>query len=410
VPPVLDKALTSSQKWLFLLNFFVGGIGLIFLYLLPEAKIGSVFLNLFFFEMFVAATILPHELGHAWAAKALGWRVFKLHVGLGRTLFTRKIFGFETEFKTIPMLGLAFATPRNKQYFRIKRFGFILAGPLTNLVLAMPWLFLIPASQIVDLNWLEQGIAPGRDFFYANLVVLLLNLLPFNVTTPYGKLPSDGKALWQCLFLKGESTDRAHASWYVMEGATAHQKSQYAEARDCFAKGLEIYPGNLLLVDWLGIVLFDLREFAQARSCFLRLLEHPELNAAGRAIILNNIAYADVLIGDAHLLAEADRYSQEAMKNFGWMAPVKGTRGCVLLELGQIEPAITLLLEAMKENDLASSKSLNACSLAIAEARRGKPTEGRKFIEEARRLNHACFLLARAEEAVREASQSKLTG
>jgi len=407
-PRCWTKAHTSFQKWLFLFNFLIGGIGLLIFIWLPKLKSGSVFLNLFFFQIFMAATILPHELGHAWAAKALGWRVFKLYVGLGRTLFARTIFGFETEFKAIPMLGLAFATPRSKRYFRIKRFGFILAGPLANLFLAMPGLLLLPSSEVFDLNWLEQGIAPGKAFFYANLITLIVNLFPFDFTTPFGKLPSDGKALWQCFSLKGESIDNAHAGWYVMEGATAHQKSQYAEARGWFENGLTIYPGNPALLNWLGIVLLDLNNFVQARSCFLQLLPHPKLDAAGRAMILNNVAYADVLAGDADLLHEADRYSEEAMKNLGWLAPVKGTRGCVLLELGRIEQAIPLLLEAMRENDLASSKALNACSLAIAEARRGACAEAKKFIEEARRLNPSCFLLPRAEEAVRESTPPKV--
>jgi len=383
-------------------------MGLACYYWLPGVTQGPVLLNLFLFEMFVIASILPHELGHAWSARMLGWRVFKIYLGLGKTLTTRNVFGFETEFKVIPMMGLTFAAPKSKRWFKLKRFVFILAGPLTNLSLAASVLMFIPASDLWNLGSIEHGVAAGTDFFYANLLMVLTNLWPYQLNTPYGKIASDGKALWQCLFFKSDAIDRSHAWWYLMEGATAREKARYGDARAWLEKGLEIYPRNFALLNWLAIVLIDLKDYAQSRVLSLKLLEHPELTGASRALMLNNIAYVDILLGGTDLVAEADRFSQEAMSSLGWLAPVKGTRGCVLLELGDVENAIPLLRQAMDEADQVSGKAQNACFLAIAEARRGRPTEAKKFLEEARRLDPTCFLLSQAESALGDSSFTRV--
>ena len=78
----------STVKWVFLSNLGVGAVGLLFWLAWPELGVGRVFINLLFFHIFMMLTILPHELGHAWMARWLGMRVFKIYLGSGTTVFT----------------------------------------------------------------------------------------------------------------------------------------------------------------------------------------------------------------------------------------------------------------------------------------------------------------------------------
>lgn len=87
--------------------------------------------------------------------------------------------------------------------------------------------------------------------------------------------------------------------------------------------------------------------------------------------MLNNVAYTNVLIGGSELLAEADRFSVEAMTHLSWIPSIKGTRGVVLLELGQRDEAISLLRDAMQRQDVPNGKAQDACWLAIAETQVG---------------------------------------
>jgi tetratricopeptide (TPR) repeat protein len=143
--------------------------------------------------------------------------------------------------------------------------------------------------------------------------------------------------------------------------------------------------------------LLSLARFNEARECFLKILPRTDQDRFLHSILLNNIAYADALVGGPELLAEADRYSAEAMKTLSWVPSIKGTRGTVLSELGKLDEAVPLLREVMLTHDDPHNRAQNACLLAIAEARRGDLVAARRYLEEARKFDPKCFLLERAQ-------------
>jgi hypothetical protein len=116
-----------------------------------------------------------------------------------------------------------------------------------------------------------------------------------------------------------------------------------------------------------------------------------------RYVILNNIAYVDALIGDPELLPEADAYSKEATGTVPWVPHFTGTRGTVLVAMGQIEAGIKLLREAFEKVESPRSKAENACHLAIANARIGNRDQADKYLKLARQLDSQCRLIERAE-------------
>ena len=238
--------------------------------------------------------------------------------------------------------------------------------------------------------------------------MLLENPWPHFIATPLGEIPSDGKQLLQILRRKKERAAEIHALCFALEGAECHQQGKYAEAESWFQRGLKLYPQNVHLLTWQGNNLLDLRRFSDARESYLKILPLVENQAISRAILLNNIAFTNTLIGGTNLLEEADRFSNEAMTVLSWMPPVRGTRGTVLAELGKTDEAVPLLSEAMQANDTAHGKALNACMLAIVEARRGNLPASRTYLDEARKLDPNCFLLDRAQESLARAERSVL--
>lgn len=385
-------------------NSSAGLIGLVFVLALPKGSGGWILLNLFLFQLFLFTTILPHELGHACAARWLGLRVFKIHVGSGKTLFTRNIFGFDTEFKAVPIGGLTLAAHRDSSSFRLKQAAYVFAGPLVNILLCASVFLFVPFQEIWSLQNAEQRLVPFQAFFYANLIVLAANLWPAHSDGPIGKIPTDGKQLWEILFLKPAVVDANLAACFALEAMNSHEKNHLEEALSWVAKGLSLFPQNDLLQNWRGLLLIELKHYESARECFMALLARDGNPPLARGQWLNNIAYVDALLELPELLPEADRFSQEAMSIVGWLPAVKGTRGTTLMEMGRIDEAMPLLRESMEQADNSSGKAQNACFISIGEARCGNLAESRQFLDEARRLEPDCFLLDRAEEALRLAS------
>ncbi len=105
------------------------------------------------------------------------------------------------------------------------------------------------------------------------------------------------------------------------------------------------------------------------------------------------MAYADVLIRNPDLWPEADRYSEEAIRQIGWETSVIGTRGAVLIETGRVEEGIRLLRQALAHNKEDSGKASDAFHLAVAEQRRGNEAESRRYLALTRKYDPNFYLL-----------------
>lgn len=88
-------------------------------------------------------------------------------------------------------------------------------------------------------------------------------------------------------------------------------------------------------------------EYQDSRETFLQLFETEDAREPGRHyILLNNVAYLNILLSDPSLLPEADQFSAEAFKHLPWVPPIMGRRGTVLVELGQLDEGSALLKKA----------------------------------------------------------------
>ncbi len=359
----------------------------------PASGVGWTLLNLLLLPAFLFATILPHELGHAIAAKILGANVLAVIIGHGKTLFELRLPGQTVTFRLTPLGGFTLSAQRDKSWFRLKRFLIILAGPLANLVVAIAFL-LLPSGGLFNLDF-DRGFAPLRLFILANLITAVVNLWPTTAHTALGKVRSDGLALLQTSSISQKSMDRSHALYFVGKAVVCGNKKDYSSAQAWLQKGLDRYPENAKLLLHASVNLLHMQQYAAARDHSLKLLSRKDLTPTARYVVLNNIAYADILFGDAALLNEANRYSQDAIANLPWQASIRGTRGSVLVELGRIDEGIQLLRDAMKNAETRQSKAQNSCWIAIAEAKRGNMAESKKYLETARRLDPHCSLMER---------------
>lgn len=99
----------------------------------------------------------------------------------------------------------------------------------------------------------------------------------------------------------------------------------------------------------LGMALCIAQRWREAREQLLWALRQPDTTGIARAIVLNNIAWADVMLNDPTLLDEADRCSAEAFAELAGVPAVLNTRGLVLALRGDTAGAISLLTQALGE-------------------------------------------------------------
>jgi predicted Zn-dependent protease len=149
----------------------------------------------------------------------------------------------------------------------------------------------------------------------------------------------------------------------------------------------------------LAYVYDRLQRHDEARTVLLDWVARTDIGLQSGAIVCNNLAWTDVMLGQPALLAEADEKSREALSILPWEPFAQGTRGAVLVEQNRIEEGLRLLLDAMKGNP-RNLRAFNACYLAIAEARRGQAKLAQSHLARAVRFDCQCPLLPRARREV----------
>jgi Tfp pilus assembly protein PilF len=389
-PPCWLKVQTARHKqslFSYLVVVFVA-VGLIVFN--PENSFAWSVLNLILFYVLTIVAALPHELGHALTAIAVGFRSFQVRIGFGKTIFERRFWGTEFQLNAIPLGGFAFAAPKTAAWYRTKLFLIVLAGPLANLLLAALSFLAIP------LNFdFTGGLRPGITFLAANLVCFAYSTWPHMINTSLGRMPNDGLILWRTFSKHSEQVLVAMTYYFLCEGALSFKDRKLHEARKWFEKGLEKFPGDLNLLNALGSTHISLCNYEQARAIFLDLLSRPKLSEHHQALFSNNLAYVNTLIGGDELIKEADEYSRQALESMPFVSYFKGTRGYVFVELGRFEEGLALLKEAMEQAPDHRSKALNACHIAIAEKRRGNLEKSEEYAKIARSFDKDCLLLER---------------
>jgi tetratricopeptide (TPR) repeat protein len=373
----------------------------------PQEPIGWIYLNLVLLVVFQACSIIPHELGHAIVARLVGFRVFHVIVGRGRSSFKKRIAGTMLEFRPLPIGGATVVGPRTLEFLRLKLFLFALAGPFVNVLLILASVLLARPNGLA-LGKCLTAVLPLEDFAFANGLLLFFNLLPRMVNTPAGIVDSDGLMLLNAFVLSPERCEEILAATYSLEGRACLEEQKNAEALAWYDKGLQEHPRSAILRNDRAVALFDLGQFDQARESFLDLLRDPGLKPAVRAFALSNVAAADshLLQTRRDLLEEAARHSEEAIRMLGWVPAIQGTRALVLIELGQVDEGLILARKAFETNETARSRAFNACTLAFGLHAKGKADEARKYLDIARGLNAKCSLLPRVENTLGQRSDS----
>ena len=95
-----------------------------------NGKLGAVFILLFWGPLLVL-----HEMGHAWMARAVGWKVKEIVIGFGRELWSWQSGDTRVRIKLVPLEGYVLPSPSDAEGMRWKSARIYAAGPGIELLL-----------------------------------------------------------------------------------------------------------------------------------------------------------------------------------------------------------------------------------------------------------------------------------
>lgn len=350
--------------------------------------------------VFFPLIVCVHEAGHAVAALLVGHRVLEVKIGAGPSVTAwqgrwRLVLGL------FPLGGHVMAGSSDPSGYRAKRLAITAAGPAMNALM-------FAVAPLIDAS-----SSTLRDFAIVNACVLISNLFPYSVRTPYGPQRTDGLGLVRTVSDSEWKLAEERSGFAVARAMLADQRGDREEVRRITDEAEAMNSRSVVLRTWLGYRAIKDQGYVSARTIFRELVDEDRtMSVAGlgqrddvsRGIHLNNLAWCDLMLDDPALIEEALSSSAAAIDLLPGHPAIRGTRAFALIVGGRPREGIDLGHTAYAKTKEAGPKALQACVLAIGYARKWRFGQAQRWIDLARRADPNCSLLGRAQgelEAVR---------
>ncbi len=392
-----------KQMYIYLsVYLFFGAVGLYNILAHPQDSVGWPMFLMFSLILARIISVIPHELGHAWMAQLLGWEVYWIQCGFGTPLFKFKIFGISVQVHQYPFGGAAFIGSTSSNQYRAKQFLVSLAGPLMNLILCLTsWWALMVFGRYTTLSFgsigqesipLDLAVVFLGSIAIMNGVAFIYNIIPLRLDYITQKNANDGMTILTTFFRSQSVVDQNLASSYSMSAAfSGLTRKKYATvAKAFFEEKLPQYRNVGKFMMSYAYWLLKSAQFAEARRLYTELIESGDMTPVAQYQAMADLSEAYLGMKDQDLLKTADEGSEKAFRNGFWIPHYKGTRGKVLVAMGQCDIAMPLLKDAMKNVFYPAYQADYACYLALAEMKLGYPDKAKNYIDLAQKIDPYC--------------------
>lgn len=332
--------------------------------------------------VFWAPFLVLHELGHALAAKLVGWRVLDLVIGFGKPVKRFRVGETRVELRAFPLEGFVLPAPRTLRGAPWKNAFVYFAGPGVEIA------FIVAAGWAVGFDRLllrtdDIGLVTLQAACLAAAIGAVMNLIPFPVA---GGLVSDGLGMFLSLCSRPEHYQAALAVPYRRQADEAQAAGDLDGARTALEEGLEAHPGNV----WLAVdraVLEAIGGDGAGALARLEAIGAPDaLPLEARSTWLHGRALIALESLDDDLLVEADAFAAEAQKLSPGDVGGRVTRGATLVERMRYPEAARLLGDALHDASHHIDRARALLHLAALEARRERPLRAQKHLASLRAM------------------------
>lgn len=333
----------------------------------------EVLISLSILFLWFYCSILLHELSHAIMGYVVGFPPYQVIIGSGKRLFSCTFFNVAFHIHAIPFSGLT-------QSRRIPRQGLWWRGALFNAAGIMAELCLLVFLCTVYIHY-EFRIVPLLIIF--QFFSILENSLPHSKFINNIQLPNDGLKTWE--FLSGKISQQL-----------AEDVAKYHSEIARYDSPAKLQEPWFLNIDQELVSLYheasqDLSQtrYDDAIDKFLALLESDAMQVADRARILDAIASIAIVKGKNQYLDVAHDCSEQAFQLLPQAKTVQGTYACVLIEKGDLDEGIAILMKLTTEDNDPVDRSIACCYLAKAYYMKQQMTRYRYWLEYGKKIG-AC--------------------
>ena len=332
----------SSLRFVFLLC-----IGIVTGVVCAELDISLNLFHLLAFNVFLYLDIYIHEWGHALAGMSVGFPIRKINIGAGKPILQTKIGQILFVITDGLGGGLTYMGEVSRKHLKPTYMVFVLGG-VTAQALAVGVILVCLKVTGNEISMVQE-VTLAHLFIFSNILLIITNLLPYSANLGGMSYPNDGMQLLRIPFAKEKDIQDILATGKILEGYELYQAEKYAEAEAIFRQCTTSFPDSLVALINLGTALIKQMKLAEAQTILEKAVAlHPK--SPYLFLLHNNLAWTYFLQLTPQALKQADIYASQAYKKNATLPAVLSTRGCVLIEQGQLEEGIQLLTRFTKVN------------------------------------------------------------
>ncbi|MGI9222152.1 MAG: site-2 protease family protein [Woeseiaceae bacterium] len=327
--------------------------------------------------------LILHELGHALAAKMLGWRVQEIVIGFGREIWQWQIGETCVRVKLAPVEGYVLPQPTSANRLRLKSTLIYAAGPGIELLL-LAVMLLVLGNDYVFGGSNELGQVVAQSLAIAILLGAGFNLLPFS--TDGGV--SDGLGILSSPFMSDRAIEIRLLAADIRKISRQLDDGDMNNAFIAAKQLLARFPDNPLLQELFVRTLSASQRTEEARAYVRQKLEDQHLDKTRKLMWLNRQARTELHADEPSALV-LDLAVQETLV----IAPndllATATKGAALIMRGQNDVGGEMLADVWRRNNGQVRDAELLAYLAIAANRVGDDDAGRRFHEAFLQVNRS---------------------
>lgn len=350
--------------------------------------------------VFYYLSVILHELGHVIAALAVGWKPTSACLGQGKKQTLCRIGDFRFKIGSSLLGGMATAFARNLRGFRTAQFTFAAGGPLATAAIAAALWLGVAASERED-GFMAQWHEWLFILFLLECWLLALNLWPRHIYYDHAWIPNDGLLMWRSLRMS--AVPKHYAGHAVGLAEHIHNDGRQNEARQVIEEAIAQLTGPEheqfgLHAAWINLLFNAGREDMAIAEC-ARILETAS-SVEERVQLLDELACIPLFSRRLRMLGQALSYIDEALTEAPDMITLKGTKGSLLIENGDVAAGMDLLKEVREISESANDQAITAYYLALGYFKSGNVEKAKSALCEAKEQYPDCVVAAHVEAEI----------
>lgn len=384
--PAPRRPLRRDEKWIVaLLGALV--FGAFFADLAASYRPGTW--SVLFILLAWGPLLVLHELGHALAAKLVGWNVHEVVIGFGREVLRFRVGTTRVRIKRIPFEGFVVPVPTSLRWARLKNAIVFVAGPGIEASFLLVIGVLVGFEQLFSASD-DLSIILAQSVAAAIGIGLFFNLVPH--VTSDGRV-SDGLGVLSSPFLPREHFVEVAALPYVARARQRLDVDDPSEALAIVERALERFPENDPLRAFRAVCLAANGDADAARDALEALgvggllSSSEDHDVSRRAALLHAVGLVALEALEADLLRDGELAVERAVALVPQSREYMVTLGALLVERRRYNEAVTLLERALSGGNDTEEEGRCRAYLALAAHRTGDATAAARHLEALRQTD-----------------------